>query len=205
MTDDWSARSDGSRDDLNEGVVPRTEPRFGSHGSGPRANIYKPRGSRHRSNASGRWCWIAIWPARTRLIGLRQVSSWSGRGNRSPHQRGIPPLSSRHLRLLVDGMGRPTPRCSSAPTPKRSSGCAGASTRTEIIPSRIFLARLPWRGSASWIEARATVQAGLALDPRFTIRRFRSLGSERAIRPFSLGGTRVAERHAHGRGARGLM
>ena len=57
---------------------------------------------------------------------------------------------------------------------KRSLGCAGASRPTEIIPSRISISLLPWRFSASLDEARAAAQAGLALDPSFTLRRFRA-------------------------------
>ena len=74
----------------------------------------------------------------------------------------------------VDDVCRASPSCSSAPTRKRSPGCAGASRPTEIIPSRISISPLPWRCSAQLDEARAAVQAGLALDPSFTIRRFRA-------------------------------
>ena len=38
------------------------------------------------------------------LIGLRQVSSWSRRRDRSSYQRGAPPFSSRHLGLSMDGI-----------------------------------------------------------------------------------------------------
>ena len=47
------------------------------------------------------------------------------------------------LAWLLDGWyGSALPRRSSVPMPKQSSGCAGASTQTEIIPSRISISRL---------------------------------------------------------------
>ena len=55
--------------------------------------------------------------------------------------------------LLLDGWyGSALPRRSSVPMPKRSSGCAGASTQTGIIPSRISISRLHSRGSESWTK-----------------------------------------------------
>jgi TolB-like protein len=53
-------------------------------------------------------------------------------------------------------------------------------------------------------EARAAVQAGLALDPGFTLRRLRSLGASNNP-TFLASGMRAAWGHAHGGGARGLM
>ena len=82
--------------------------------------------------------------------------------------------------LLLDGWYMSAlPRRSSVPMPKQSSGCVGASTQTETIPLTHFdlaaaLARL-----GKLDEARAAVNAGLALDPRFTIRRFRDLCTQR--------------------------
>jgi hypothetical protein len=69
----------------------------------------------------------------------------------------------------------PVPQsCGSATTQRRSPGCAGASRPTAIFPLPHFnlataLALLGLRD-----EARATAKAGLALEPGFTIRRFRA-------------------------------
>src|SRR5262249_9149052 len=50
----------------------------------------------------------------------------------------------------IDGWyGSASPRCTSMPMPKHSSGCAGASTQTEILPTHISISRLRWRGSGS--------------------------------------------------------
>ena len=54
--DNWSCPYDrrlvsavrGGRGDLNQSVVPRTEPRLGPRVSGHRANVYETRGSGHR-------------------------------------------------------------------------------------------------------------------------------------------------------------
>ena len=67
-----------------------------------------------------------------------------------------------------------SPRCSSVPTPKRSRGCAGASRPTAIIPLRISISPLRLARLGALDQARAAVQAGLALDSNFTIRRLRS-------------------------------
>ena len=62
----------------------------------------------------------------------------------------------------------------SAATRRRSRGCVAPSRPTEIIRSRIsgLPPRLAHLGRLD--EARAAAQAGLALNPTFTIRRFRA-------------------------------
>ena len=61
--------------------------------------------------------------------------------------------------------------------PKQSSGCAGASRPTEIIPLAHFYLAAALARLGELDEARAAAQAGLALDPSFTIRRFRANAS----------------------------
>ena len=65
------------------------------------------------------------------------------------------------------------PSYASVRTRKRSLGVAGASRSTEIIPYAHFqhAAALALLGHLN--EARAATQAGLALDPSFTLRRLR--------------------------------
>ena len=130
------------------------------------------RGSKVSQNASRRWRWIAIWPLLMRFIGLAKLLL--GREARKPKL-----TSTRHSGFLlaipslsVDGMGRRSPRCSSMPMPKRSSGCAGASTPTETIPSRISISGLRWRARGAVGRSTGRRAAGLALDPSFTIHRF---------------------------------
>jgi TolB-like protein/class 3 adenylate cyclase len=73
------------RDNHNQGVIPRTETRFGSRDFGRRANIYETRSSKHRriqagfsagSQFSPRSC--SYWP--------REGFPWSRRRNRISHQ-----------------------------------------------------------------------------------------------------------------------
>jgi hypothetical protein len=74
------------------------------------------------------------------------------------------------------------------PRPKHWFGSAGASTQTGISVAHFnlaaALARLGELG-----EARATVQAGLALDPSFTIRRFLDAINARSDNPTFLAGS----------------
>ena len=86
---------------------------------------------------------------RSRSHRHRQVFTWSRRRNRNL-------TSTRHSAFLlatplpIDGWhGSASPRLSSVPMPKQSSGCAGALTQTEIIPPRISFSRLCWCGSGS--------------------------------------------------------
>ena len=88
----------------------------------------------------------------------------------------------------MDGISSASPRCSSVPMPKQSSGCAGASKPTEIIPPRILYLAAALARLGELDEARAAVQAGLALDPSFTIRRFRDAPTHRATIRLSLPG-----------------
>ena len=53
-------------------------------------------------------------------------------------------------------------------------------------------------------EARAAAKAGLALDPSFTIRRFR-VGASSDNPTYLAGRERICRGHAHGRGAGGVM
>ena len=141
---------------------------------GPRANFYEPRGSRHRRMRAGVGAGSEFGRARTRIIGAAKLLSRSGRGNRSPYRAGTPPLSPRHHRLYVDAYLSVLPNFGAALTPKRSFGCAGALRQTEIIPMGHFYLAAALAHLGELDEARATVQAGLALNPSFTIRRFRT-------------------------------
>jgi hypothetical protein len=59
--------------------------------------------------------------------------------------------------------------------------------------ARILISRLRWRGSASWVR-RGLRSAGLALDPSFTIRRYRDIGSTWSDNPtYRTGRERVIE------------
>ena len=108
------------------------------------------------------------------LIGLAKFLL--GRGAETePHINEAFRLSPRDTRLLDGWYGSALPRRSSVPMPKRSSGCVGASTQTGIIPSRISISRPVLARLGKLDEARAAVNAGLALDPRFTIRRYRDV------------------------------
>ena len=53
----------GGRDDHNQGVVPRTEPCFGSRGFGRSCKYLRTAQLKASLNASRHWRWIAIWPA----------------------------------------------------------------------------------------------------------------------------------------------
>ena len=78
--------------------------------------------------------------------------------------------------------------------PKQSPGCAGASRPTEIIPLAHFHLAAALARLGELDEARAAAQAGLALDPSFTIRRFRAPRMHRAtIRPYLAGRERIYE------------
>ena len=77
------------------------------------------------------------------------------------------------------------------PMPKQSSGCAGALTQTEIIPLAHFLLAAVLARLGELDEARAAAQAGLALDPSFTIRRFRDATHARSDNPTFLAGATV--------------
>ena len=85
------------------------------------------------------------------LIGFAKY--FLGRGEETEaHVNEALRLSPRDIFAYRGCCGSASPRCSSVPMPKRSSGCAGASTQTAIIPSRISFSRLHWRGSASWTK-----------------------------------------------------
>jgi TolB-like protein len=115
------------RGNFNQGAIARTEPRFGSHVSGPGANIYETRSSGHRSMRA-RTGAGSQFGHRSCSHRDRKGSSWSKRRNRTSHQRGIASFSSRHHGLSMDGMGRrrqnaPQCRCRcsrlAAPEPRR--------------------------------------------------------------------------------------
>ena len=74
------------------------------------------------------------------------------------------------------------------PMPKQSSGCVGASTQTEIIPLAHFVLAAALARLGELDEARAAVQAGLALDPSFTIRRYRDITNAWSDNPTYLAG-----------------
>ena len=116
---------------------------------GHRPDVYETRGPGHRRV---RACVGAgsQFGHRSCSHRVRQVSSWSRRGNRSSHQRGASPFSSRHSCPRVVRMGRHRQGGSSTPIPKQSRGCAGVLRQTEITPSRISISRLFSRGSARW-------------------------------------------------------
>ena len=90
------------------------------------------------------------------------------------HIREALRLSPRDTSPTVDDVCGP-PSCGTATTMKRSLGCAGASRSTAISRSRISISPRHWR-YRGLDDARAAAQAGLALDPGFTIRRFRANG-----------------------------
>ena len=86
------------------------------------------------------------------LIGLAKYLSWSRRRNRSSHQRGIPPFSSRHLGSSMDGMGRP---CQGAARRRCRSGhldAPGPRRKPKLFRSRISISRPHSRGSESWTK-----------------------------------------------------
>ena len=138
-------------------------------------------------NASRHWRWIAIWPALMALIGFAKYLL--GRGAETEaHVNEALRLSPRDTLALISGWcGSASPRCSSMPMPKQSFGCAGALTQTEIIPSQHFHLAAALARLGELDEARAAVQAGLALDPGFTIRRFRAANA-RSDNPTYLAG-----------------
>ena len=58
--------------------------------------------------------------------------------------------------------------------PKRLYGCAGAVEANRNYPLRISISPLHWRTSASWMRQGLQCGPALALDPSFTIRRYRA-------------------------------
>ena len=109
----------------------------------------------------------------SRLIGLAKVFYGSRAETEGSYPRGIPPLSSRYRRLPVDAdCGRSQ---DAARRGCRSSRLAPTKHRGQPQFSFAhfgFAAALGLLGSLD--EARAAAKAGLALDPDFTIRRFRA-------------------------------
>ena len=59
--------------------------------------------------------------------------------------------------------------------PKQWSGSAAASTQIEIFPPAHFQLAAALARLGKLDEARAAVKAGLALDPSFTISRYRNV------------------------------
>ena len=132
-------------------------------------------------NASRRWRWIAIWPTLMRYRS-GQVFYGSRRRNRRPYLRSPPPLSSRYLCLPVDAY------CVGVAKLQLGADAeAVAWLRRSIEANRNFplahfylAAALALLGALD--EARAAAKAGLALDPSFTIRRFRAARDRATIR-----------------------
>ena len=85
LTDDRISASRRSRGDRHEGAVPRTEPSLWLTASWASCKFLRTARLKASQNASGRWRWIAIWPALMRSSGLPSFS-WSRRRNRSSHQ-----------------------------------------------------------------------------------------------------------------------
>ena len=67
-----------------------------------------------------------------------------------------------------------SPNFGRAPTPKRLFGCAGALRPTEITPFAHFYLAAVLAHIGELDEARATARACLALNPSFSIRRYRT-------------------------------
>ena len=149
MTDHWSARFSSAETTLTKALLLAPNHALAHFLLGIVQDIYETHGTGHRSNASTHLRWIAIWPA-------LMPSSGPQRFFLVEAQR--PKLTStRHSAFLlatpslIDGWHLwVLPRRSSMPMPKLSSGCAGASTRTETLPSRILNSRVRWRGWGSW-------------------------------------------------------
>jgi TolB-like protein/class 3 adenylate cyclase len=102
-------------------------------------------------NASTQRLWITIWSPLMLPSGAQRFFLVAA--------QKLNPTSMRHSGFLlatflpIDGWQSPaSPRRSSVPMPKQSSGCAGPSTQTENIPPRISFSRLRWRGSGSWTK-----------------------------------------------------
>jgi TolB-like protein len=70
-------------------------------GPGPCANVYEPRGSRHRQMRAGAGAGSEFGRG-AREHRDCEVSSRSGWGDRSPYRASAPPLSPRYLRLFLD-------------------------------------------------------------------------------------------------------
>ena len=108
------------------------------------------------------------------LIGLAKFFSVEARKPK--------PTSTRHSAfllatpLLYRWMYVCRPCQGSARRRRRSGRLAAPEPRGQpkLSHSRISISRLPWRSLGELDEARAAVQAGLALDPSFTIRRYRA-------------------------------
>ena len=106
------------------------------------------------------------------VIGLTKI--YIGRGAETEaHINEALRLSPRDTLTFRWLLSAPSPSCCLVQMPKRSNGYVAASRQTAIIPLAISFSLPPLHCSANWIEARAAAQAGLALDPTFTIRRFR--------------------------------
>jgi hypothetical protein len=115
-----------------------------------------------------RWRWIAIWLRRTYKSALSSVA-WG----EEPRLRRI---STKHFDFLLaisSGIAGSEwsayPSCIFRRMQRRWAGFAVASKPTETIRSRI--SGSPLLGLLD--EARAAAKAGLALDPSFTVRRYR--------------------------------
>ena len=129
-------------------------------------------------NASGRWRWIEIWPTLTRAIGLGK--NFLGRAAETEaHIQEALRLSPRDICAFqwmhIAGVAKMQLHADA----EAVAWLRRASRPTEIILSRISFSPLPWRCSAKLDEARAAAQAGLALDPSFTIRHYRTNAVER--------------------------
>ena len=116
------------------------------------------------------------------LIGLAKY--FTGRAEETEsHVLEALRLSPRDTNAYIGCLSPASPSSISAATRKPPFGCSGPSRPIEIFPSHFYLAAARAHlGRMS--EARAAAKAGLALNPTFTIRRFRA-ALRATIRPIS--------------------
>ena len=171
-TDDRTAHLAAAETALIKALSHGPTARAGPHVSGRRPYFHEPRGPRHCRMRAGVGAG-SKFGRRAWLDRSRQDFIWSRRGDRGPYPRGAPPLSSRYLRLPVDAV------CRSRQVLLGADAEAVAWLRRSIEANRNFpfahfflAAALAPLGALD--EARAAVQAGLALDPGFTLRRYRA-------------------------------
>ena len=105
-------------------------------------------------------------------IGMAKYFVGPRRRDRGPHPRGAPAVAARHLCLSLDAVRR---NCQ-GPAGRRRRGDRLAARSIEAnrnFPLAHFHLAEALALSGELDEARAAAQAGLALQPDFTVRRYR--------------------------------
>jgi tetratricopeptide (TPR) repeat protein len=162
-----------SRGDLNQSVIARAEPRCGSHVAGPSANVYEARSPGHRSMRARTRSGSQFGPPHAVIGGAK---AFLGRGEETePHINEALRLSPRdifaHRWMAMAGFAKAQLGADAEAVVWLRR--AIDANRNSSLAHFALAATLAWLGGLD--EARTVAQTGLALDPSFTIRRFRAI------------------------------